>query len=68
MNSQYCVYINIVLWLEVCPHAENTPFLFGFSADTRDPQGANTNKNIIQDILGGNVFKAANSQVGEGVR
>ena len=71
MNSQYCVYINIALWLEVfievCPHAENTPFLFGFSADVRDPQGAITNKNIIQDILGGNVFKAANSQVGEGV-
>lgn len=65
MNPHYCVYLTLALWLEVFidlfPHASLTPFLFGFSSDTRDPQGALLSKNIITDILGGKVFKAGNN-------
>ena len=64
INSVYCVYLHLALWLEVLieyyPHGNLTPFLFGFSTDTSDPKGAELSKGIMQDILGGHVFKAAN--------
>ena len=64
INSVYCVYLNLALWLEFFieyyPHANLTPFLFGFSTDTSDPKGAEFSKGIMQDILGGHVFKSAN--------
>ena len=70
MNPLYCVYINLAIWLEVFissfAHALLTPFLFGFSSDTRDPQGAELSKNTITDILGGKVFKSGNQGGGSG--
>jgi len=71
MNSIYCVYISLALWLEVfiskCPHAILTPYLFGFSQDCREEHGANLSKGIIQNILGGTIFKETNELVGTGV-
>ena len=59
----------MAIWLEVFidsfAHAALTPFLFGFSCDTQDPQGADLSKHIIADILGGKVFESRN-QVGGG--
>ena len=64
LNSLYCIYLNLALWLEVFidfyPHANLTPFLFGFSTDTSDPKGAKLSKKIIMDIMGGKIFKAGN--------
>ena len=71
MNSIYCVYISLALWLEVFiskyPHAALTPYLFGFSQDTREQHGADLSKAMIQSILGGTIFKATNALVGRGV-
>ena len=67
----YCVYISLALWLEVLvskfPHASLTPYLFGFSQDCREEYGANLSKGIIQNILGGTIFKETNELVGTGV-
>ena len=71
MNSTYCVYLHLAIWLEVFidfyPHASLTPFLFGFSTDIRDPEGGKLSKGIISDILGGHIFKVRNQQVANGV-
>ena len=71
MNPIYCVYISLAIWLEVFigkyPHAELTPYLFGFSTDTREQYGAELSKAMIQTILGGTIFKRTNAVVGNGV-
>ena len=71
MNPIYCVYISMAIWLEVFigkyPHAELTPYLFGFSTDTREQYGAELSKAMIQTILGGTIFKRTNALVGNGV-
>ena len=65
MNTLYCVYCSLALWLEIfimkCPHALLTPFLFGFSQDVIEEGGATALKNIIQAIFGGNIFKSRNA-------
>ena len=70
MNSIYCVYISLGLWLTLCvskfSHARLTPYLFGFFQDCREEYGANFSKGIIQDILGETIFMASNKLVGNG--
>ena len=70
MNTLYCVYCSLALWLEIfimkCPHALLTPFLFGFSQDVTEEGGATASKNIIQAIFGGNIFKSRNAASREG--
>ena len=70
MNTMYCVYATLSLWLEIFlmkfPHAMLTPYLFGFSQDITEEEGATASKNIIQSIFGGTIFKATNTAVREG--
>ena len=71
MNPLYCVYLNLAIWLEIFlelyPHGNLTPFLFGFSTDTRDPEGATLSKKVASDVLGGKIFKERNKEVALGV-
>ena len=66
MNYLYCVYLNLAVWIEVFldfyAHADLTPFLFGFSSDVRDPEGAISSKSIACDILGNKLYKERNTQ------
>ena len=70
INMVYCVYISLALWLEIFimkyPHAMLTPYLFGFSQDVSEEDGATGSKNIIQAIFGGSIFKAQNTANREG--
>ena len=70
MNTLYCVYCSLGLWLEIfimkCPHAFLTPFLFGFSQDVTEEGGTTASKNIILSIFGGNIFKSRNVASREG--
>ena len=47
-------------------HANLTQFLFGFSSDTRDSEGADASKKIASDILGGKLFKQVNKESADG--
>ena len=67
MKTVYCVYCSMSLWLEIFieryTHASLTPFVFGFSQDITEENGAKASKTIIQSIFGGNIFKAGNTLI-----
>ena len=69
-DSDFCVLINLSLWLEVyCTeysHSMQSPYLFGFSADCRIPEGAANCKNALKYILTSKVFKREDLLLEEG--
>ena len=51
MDALFCVLISVALWLEIMislPYGDATPYVFGFSADVRVPQGGFKNKTNLQ--------------------
>ena len=51
MDALFCVLMSVALWLEIMislPYGDATPYVFGFSADVRVPQGGFKNKTNLQ--------------------
>ena len=61
MDSDYCVFINIVIWLELnlmtIASAMISPYLFPFTDDITIPLGGQKSKDIAQNIFGQRIFK-----------
>ena len=63
MDTVYCVLVSIALFLEMNlsrnPSAMSSPYLFCFCNDITVPGGGQKTKDIVQNILGQQIFKQA---------
>ena len=64
LDSNFCVLISLGMWLVIffrdLPHAKHSPYVFGFSADCRFPEGGTSSKQIVRKLIAGAIKEMDN--------